>query len=308
MNNIAIVTINYNSSDYTKRCVDSIYENSNDRRDYQIFIIDNNSTEKEYAKLKRNCRNENVTIIRNSKNSGYAAANMLALNYCQATYYFFLNNDTQILNDNLSILSEFMKTHPEAGIVSGQMYNNKGEPEININYIPDLKLRLLGSGLLRLFYPAQYPKKKKIYKSPVKVPVLNGSSLFVRGDVFEKLGGFDTNFFLYCEEEDIAIRFKKAGYSFYLIPSARYLHYSGKSSLQDERINLIMLKEYYISHYYLLKKHYGKPSAWIWRILQFIRTIRKFYIDSHYFALAFYILAGPDLSDSLRHKQVVRNS
>lgn len=246
---------------------------------------------------------DNISLLRMPVNEGYSAGNMAGAKMADAPYYYFLNNDTVLLNDALSILFDFMEKNPYTGICSGQMFHGDGSLGVNFNYFPDMKLKFMGSGLLRFISPAEYPKKGKIYQKPLKVPLLNGSSLFVRKEAFDKTGGFDTHFFLYCEEEDLALRMNKAGYSVYLVPEAKYVHFEGKSSSRDPGINLRMLREFYISQHYLYRKHYGKPASYLWRFSQFLRSFRKFYIHPDYVRLAFFILLHPSMKYSLRHQQ-----
>ncbi len=306
MEDIGIIILNYNSSDHTVRCVNSIFLHSNSPLIYKIVIVDNNSRPEEFKKLDQLKGLDRVFIFRSPINTGFGAGNMLGVNFCSAMYYFFLNNDTLLLNDNLEILHDFMEKHPEAGISSGQMYNAEGNPGINFNYIPDLKLKLLGAGILRYFYRSGYPRKGRLFNEPVRVPVVNGSSLFVRASVFDKIGGFDPVFFLYCEEEDLAIRIKKEGSFCYLVPEARYTHLQGQSSISSSAINYPYLKEFYISQHYLYRKHFGVLAAWIWRLTQFIRSLRKFYRNKEYIKLAFLFLSGPSLKKSLRFKEIIR--
>ena len=303
MKDIAIIILNYNSSDFTLSCVRSILENSNSGLTYGVVVVDNHSCQEEFEKLKPLEGREDIQIIRNPYNSGFGGGNMDGIRGCQSNYYFFLNNDTRLLNDNLAILHGFMEKNPSAGVCSGQMYLEGGSRGINISFIPDLKVKLLGPWLLRLFAPEEFPGNKTRYDSPVRVPVLNGSSLFVRASAFDQAGGFDTTFFLYCEEEDLAIRMKNSGYSCHLVPEARFLHYGGKSSGESLETKFLHLKEFYISQHYLYRKHFGAFPAWVWRLTQFFRSLRKFYKDGKYFNLAFFILFRTTFRNSLRFRE-----
>ncbi len=298
---IAVITINYNSSSYTLQCVQSVIEQTKGDVDYSIVVVDNHSIESEFRKLKPLEAIKQVHLVQMGENAGYAVANMTGVGKVAARYYYFLNNDTILVNDVLTILHGFMEDNQRAGICSGQMYLRSGIPGINFNYFPDLKLKMLGSGLLRIFNPDSYPSKKVLYNHPIKVPLLNGSSLFVRSRPFHKAGGFDTNFFLYCEEEDLALRMKELKQYCYLVPEAKYVHYEGKSSIRVKGINFNMIREFYISQHYLYLKHYGRTAAIIWRITQFFRSFRKFYIHKGYVALALFILRGPEFEQSLRN-------
>ena len=304
MEDIGFIIINFNTSKYTINCVESIQTNISPELKYKIIIIDNNSSPADYLTLKNLEVHDNIIIIRNKKNIGFGGANMVGIKYCNPKYYFFINNDTKLLNDCASILFNFMEMNPQVGISSGQMYDENGGLGINFNYFPDLKIKLIGSNILRIFNPGKYPKKGINYSHPMKVQVLNGSSLFTRAEVFDKLGGFDTSLFLYCEEEDICLRFKEAGYTCYLVPEAKYVHYLGKSSAKDTNTEFELLKEFYISQHILYRKHFGRIASYIWRITQSIRSFRKFYKDSTYVSMGFFILKGADPNESLRYKQI----
>ncbi|MBR9999655.1 MAG: glycosyltransferase family 2 protein [Cyclobacteriaceae bacterium] len=306
LKDIAVVLVNYNTSEYTLQCINSIVSQVSPKLNYSIIVVDNNSRQEELKKLEALEGMDTVAIIKLPMNSGFSSANKAGMEITSARYYYFLNNDTELENDALDILYEFMEKHPEAGISSGQMYHADGSIGININYFPDLWLKFLGSGFLRVFSPGKYPKKGIPYVAPVKVPLLNGSSLFIRKKALDEAGGFDTEFFLYCEEEDLALRMKKKGYACYLVPEARYTHYEGKSSIRDEGINYLMLREFYISQHYLYQKHYGRFAAFVWRVSQFFRTFRKCYIHQDYVKLAFFILWHPNKKYSLRHQQTIR--
>ncbi len=303
MEDIGVIILNYNSSELTINCVNSIIEHSKSSLKYSIVIVDNNSRNEEFVKLDELKSTGGLSIIRNERNQGFGGGIMTGVEACNSKYYFFLNNDTLLLNDNIKLLFDFMERTPNAGVCAGQMFDPDLKPGINFNYIPDLKLKLLGSGLLRIFSKKKYPKKGARFKDPVEVPVLNGSSLFVRASIFLEVGGFDPEFFLYCEEEDLAIRMKKAGFYSYLVPEAQHIHFQGQSSMSGNKINYPYLKEFYISQHYLYLKHFGKSAAMIWRITQFFRSLRKFYIHSDYIRLAFIILLDPSLKNSLRHQE-----
>ena len=304
MEDIGFIIVNFNTSAYTINCVESIQKNTSPKLKYKIIIIDNNSALADYLNLKNLEVHDNIIIIRNEKNIGFGGGNMTGVKYCNPKYYYFINNDTMLLNDCASILYNFMEKNPEAGISSGQMYDENGDLGINFNYFPDLKIKLIGSNILRIFNPKKYPKKGINYRQPIKVQVLNGSSLFTRAEVFDNIGGFDTSLFLYCEEEDICLRFKDSGYACYLVPEARYIHYLGKSSTQDTNTDFELLKEFYISQHILYRKHFGRIASYIWRFTQSIRSFRKFYKSSFYVSLGFFILKGANINESLRYRQV----
>jgi GT2 family glycosyltransferase len=301
---VAVILINYNSSQYTLDCIRSI-QNCTTAINYQVIVIDNNSRSAEFEKLSVLHEYKEVTLLRSKLNVGFSGANMMGVQVADADYYYFLNNDCILLNDAIRILHEFMERNPYVANGSGEMINAKNQYEYNFRYFPTLSLKLLGSGLLRLFNPERFPDKRTRLKKPTRVDLVNGSSMFMRATSFEEIGGFDTNYFLYCEEEDIALRLSRQGYQTYLIPEARYQHFENKSSASDSSIRLPYLKEFYISFLYYYSKNYSLLYRLTIQVLYFFKLLRKFYKNWGYVELAFFVAGGAHLKHSFRFKQKI---
>jgi GT2 family glycosyltransferase len=301
---VAVILINYNSSQYTLDCIRSI-QNCTTAINYQIIVIDNNSRSAEFEKLSVLHEYKEVTLLRSKLNVGFSGANMMGVQVADADYYYFLNNDCILLNDAIRILHEFMERNPHVANGSGEMINANNRYEYNFRYFPTLSLKLLGSGLLRLFNPERFPDKRTRLEKPTRVDLVNGSSMFMRATSFEEIGGFDTNYFLYCEEEDIALRLSRQGYQTYLVPQARYQHFENKSSASDSSIRLPYLKEFYISFLYYYSKNYNVPYRMAIQVLYFFKLLRKFYKNWAYVELAFFVAGGAHLKHSLRFKQKI---
>lgn len=303
MKKVAIVIINYNSAGFTTACVQSIREQTAPGLNYEIIIVDNNSEPADYEEMVRHCAPlESVKIVRSRLNTGFSGGNMMGAQYADAEYIFFLNNDTVLLNDCLTILYRFMEAHPEAGLCTGQMYNTDGSFHHSFGYFPTLLLKIVGPTLLRFFQPQEFPNKKKVYTEPLPVSLVTGAAMFVRTAAFNRIGGFDTCHFLYCEEEDVALRLKKAGYSTWLVPEGRFIHHAGKSTTQSYDIK----KEYYISLLYYHRKH----ASWLEYIflkgVYFFKNFKKSWKHLDNLKLAFFVLGGAGLEHSLRHRQQMR--
>lgn len=302
---VAVILINYNSSQFTLDCVNSIRAKTAAGLRFQIIVIDNNSRPEEYQKLAKLDAQEDVRIFRSRINTGFSGANMLGVQWADADYYYFLNNDCILLNDCLGILHAFLEQHREVANGSGEMFVASGEYEVNFGYFPTLSMKLLGSGLMKLLYPGKFPDKHVRMTKPTRVDLVNGSSMFMRAAAFDGIGGFDTNYFLYCEEEDIALRLSRKGFATYLVPEAKYQHFVSRSTDKDGSINLVYLKEFYISFFYYYRKNYHAVYAGAIRFLYFFKMISKFYKQADYVKLAFFIAGGAPVKHSLRFKQMV---
>jgi GT2 family glycosyltransferase len=272
--------------------------------DYNIIIIDNNSSYDDYLHLFNSLINlNNVRIIRSKINLGFSGGNMLGVQSTNADYLFFLNNDTVFLNDCLTILSDFMSKSYDAGLCTAQMYNEDGSFHHSFNYFPTLSLKLLGSSFLRKLNQKNYPDKKIEYNSPLQVDLVTGAAMFVDYQKFVGIGGFDTNYFLYCEEEDLAMKMKLSGHNVYLVPQAKFIHHKGKSTKRNYSIE----KENFISLLYYHRKYSSRFKYLLLKIFYFIKTIKKGFSNFDYVRLAFFILNNADPKHSLRYKQKISN-
>jgi GT2 family glycosyltransferase len=300
---VAVIIINFNSSAFTLGCVESIVRVTPATCRYQVIVVDNNSREEDWARLATGLeQQEQVTLLRSVLNVGFAGGNMLGVQQANAEFLFFLNNDCELLNDCLGILTRFAHNHPHVALCSGQMYEGAGRFHPSFGYFPSLKTNLLGVGLLRLIQSDRYPPRKKVYDRPVQVDLVTGSALFARAAPFAEVGGFDTNYFLYCEEEDLSMRFHRLGYEVYVVPEARFIHYGGSSTTR----NLAIEQEFYISLFYYFRKYYSGVEVLLLQFFYFFKNFRKLFRHRNFLRLALFILRGAPMGESLRFKQKIR--
>lgn len=295
--------INYNSSRYTLACINSIEKHTSPEISYHIVVVDNNSETDDFKNLLDIQDNPRVTLVRSKINLGFSAGNMYGVQFTTADYYFFLNNDCELQNDCLSILYTFCEQDPHVGMCAPQMYDGTGVPQRSFDYFPTLTSKILGTGFLRFLNPEKYPDKRKKYTGPLRVDMVSGSALFIRATAFNQIGGFDPTFFLYCEEEDLALRIRNAGHEVYLVPAAHNTHFSGSSTPKSYAIR----QEFYISFLYFYNKHYGFAKTQIMKLLLFIRLFRKSLGSRQDLALAYFVLCNAPIKRSLRYIQHLRD-
>lgn len=296
---VAVILINYNSSAFTLPAVQSIRQRTAPPLDYLIVVVDNNSRPDDYAQLAGLAAYDNVKLVHSRVNLGFAGGNMLGVQFAKARYYYFLNNDCLLLNDCLGTLYAFCENNPRVGLCSGQMYDEHEQLQPTFGYFPTLGSKLLGHGLVRWLNPAQYPPRWQAYAAPLRVPVISGSSMFMPAPALGQIGGFDTTYFLYLEEEDLAYRVRAAGYEAWLVPGARYQHLGGKSTTR----NLAIEKEFYISFLYFYRKYYGRWKTGLMQAFLFFKLARKVFRHRNNGKLALFVLNGAPARESLRHRQ-----
>jgi GT2 family glycosyltransferase len=296
---ISVITVNYNSSEFTIKLSQSLQKYTHKSLKYELIVVDNASNSQEREKLAYFNDIANVKVIYNRKNTGFSAGNMLGVQYSDADYYFFLNNDTELQNDILSIFYEYAHSHKDYALLTAQLHLNDGSITTSFKKFPTLANKLFGNALVRMFKKDDFPSNKAHLTEPTDVGVVSGSCMFFDAKVFDKIGGLETIFFLYCEEEDISKRVWESGYKVRFLPQAKLIHYEGGSTQR----NLDIEKEYYISYYLLLDKHFGFFSSRILKCLTVFKLFRRSFRSSYYFKLFTFVLRGAPIKDSLRYKQ-----
>ena len=296
---ISVITVNYNSSDFTIKLFKSLQKYTNSSIEYELIIVDNASNEDERKKLLALNKEKNIQIIYNRKNTGFSSGNMLGVQYSSAEYYFFLNNDTELQNDILSIFYKYANENKEYALLTAQLHLNDGQRTTSFKKFPTLANKLFGNALVRAFSKNDFPSNKTHLTKPTNVGVVSGSCMFFNAKVFDEIGGLETMFFLYCEEEDISKRVWDSGYKVRFLPDAKLIHYEGGSTKKNIEIE----KEYYISYYLMLDKHFNYCSSRILKFLTVFKLFRRSFRSSYYFKLFTFVLRGAPVKESLRYKQ-----
>lgn len=296
---IAVILINYNTASYTLESVRAVMEKTSKETSYQIIVVDNNSEPADFGELKNGLpEGENIHLHRSNINTGFGGGNMLGIPYANARYLLFLNNDAMLLNDCLTILCNYMEQHPDVGVCTAQNYDEHGNFVPSFDHNKGLRRLLFGRGFLEGANHYNYPKRKQEYTEPLEVNWVNGAFLFFRTADFEKIGGFDSNIFLYFEEMDLCNRLRKTGKKSVLVPEAKIMHYQGVSIGKSEAIN----KEGYISYLYVIRKNYG----WFKYILINLYLILVILLKPKKWYLLPTLFSGGSLKRSLKHQQQER--
>ena len=306
MKDFSIILINYNSSSYTIDCINSILEKTSPEISYDIIVIDNASKMEDFSILKNNINGlnlSNLTLSRSKINTGFGGGNMLGIQHANSKYYAFINNDTILQNDCLSIIYQFLETNSQVSICSPQQYNEHNEVQKSFDHFLSLKRELFGRKILEKSNPKTYPKRRKIYEHPIKVQSVPGSFLVARSETFDQIGGFDTNIFLYYEETDLCYRMAKLKDQgeCYLVPEGRYTHFKGQSTAKSIAIK----KELKISLLYVLKKNSGYMAYLTLRWWLTLKFFFKGIFKPKNFQLFLLFLKGAPLTESLKLKQQI---
>lgn len=255
MIHFSIVLVNYNGSDFLCDCLNSIIRTL-DSYTYEIIIVDNFSTDNSVEIIKDNF--PLIKLICNQANLGFSKANNLAVKYLGGDHILFLNTDTILIENTPMILSDYLKRHKDIAAVSPHITFEDRTYQLSCGSLPNLAVEFLDkiryslhnnwNHIFLSFYNRQYLTIKE-------VGWVTGACLMMRRDVFDQIGGFDENFFMYFEDKDICKRVKELGYKVVYYPKTTIIHLLGGSS---HGIKKNVNKYYRDSQLYYYQKHLGK--------------------------------------------------
>lgn len=142
-------------------------------------------------------------------NLGFGAANNRALAKVKTPFSLLLNPDCELSSAKLVQLLDAADQFPEAAMLAPQLLDTKGQPEVNYRW-PSTCWGSKGPGAT----------------GPTSVGFVCGAAMLLRMSVCQPTGFFDETFFLYYEDDDLCLRFFKAGLSMVVVPSVQAVHRS----------------------------------------------------------------------------------
>lgn len=262
---LSIIIVSYNTSKLLGECIGSVFKNTKRIR-FEIIVVDNNSVDDSVGMLKK--KYPNIRLIENKSNVGFGGANNQGLGAAKGKYILFLNSDTLVKGEALNEMINFMDDDKKIGVLGPKLLLKDGSIQPwAISYNPNI-LRSLAEKPLGFL--GKYFSNNKFFKiiaylftlrfwehdETKEVDWVTGAALLMRKSILDRIGGFDTNFFLYFEDVDLCYRTKEAGYKVFFFPGSEIVHYGGSSVTSSSR-----QKEYYYqSQKYFYKKHYSLLS------------------------------------------------
>ena len=208
----SIIIVAYNAQAYLEKCLLSVLETSGTNR--EVILVDNASADRsaEIAAQKF----PQVRIIRNEHNLGFGQGNNLGAQWATGDYLVFLNPDTIVEPGWLEALITALEDNPRAGLATSKILL-LNDPE-RINTCGNT-IHLTGLTLCRgLRY------SKAAFSQRESVAAVSGAAFAIRRELFEQLGGFDEDFFLYMEDTDLSWRARLAGWDCLYVPESIVLH------------------------------------------------------------------------------------
>ena len=263
---LSIITVDYKSSDFTGNLIADL-EKHLTGVSYEIIVVDNDPDGGGAKKIKKTQRK--IKIIKAKENRGFGAGNNLGAKSAKGKYLLFLNPDIKVVDDSIEKMLDFISKHAEIGALICLLYQRDAKT-FQRHFFG--RFQNLLTVLLRR-QAGRLPAISDLSSSSLTrgstnsnffySDMVSGAAMMVKREIFERTGGFDENFFMYFEDEDLCRRLSDSGYKNAVLSTARLIHYEGQSST-----SLKKKKFYYKSQNYYWQKHYGRFLTILMKILR----------------------------------------
>ena len=234
---VSIITVNYNGYDDTCALIESIPLND---KSLEVIVVDNASRINEAEKI--SAKYPLVKTIRSEQNLGFAGGNNLGIKEASGDYLFFINNDTYLKDFNISALIDKLNSSDEIGMVCPKIrFAWENNPIQFAGYTPLSRITLRNKAI------GYNEQDKGQYNKAHPTPYAHGAAMMAKREAIEKVGVMPECYFLYYEELDWSMMFRRAGFQIWYEPACTVFHKESRSTGVNSP-----LKAYYITRNRLL--------------------------------------------------------
>lgn len=267
---VSIIIVNYHSAGMVIDCVNSIREKTL-KTTYEIIVVDNASGDGSVELLRQ--KFPEITVIASDVNLGFGKANNLGAKQASGNYLLLLNPDTILVNDAIGILHDYLETHPDVGVAGGNLYAPDMSPAPSFcRRFDDLTLEkkraswwtLIGSKVRDKLHSGSAEKNMAEFnytENPEKVAYIFGADMLMPRELFEHVNGFDPDFFMYAEEEELTWRISSLGYDVVCVPQAKIIHLEGATVKKQNEFSPRQFKMRMNGTLTYYKKRFGSEGA-----------------------------------------------
>jgi len=215
---VSIIIVNFNGKELLKSCLKSLL--TTNYPNFEIIVVDNASTDGSVDSIEKLFASyPYIKIVENRKNLGHAEGCNVGARVAEGRFLVFLDSDTESgAEDWLLELVKVLKNDESVGVAQAKLVlaNNKRR----LDYVCTA-IDALGT------WDANYGLKEDELKENLEILAASSGCCMVGREVFNEVGGFDPDYFIYDDDTDLSLRARLLGYKILLVPSAVIVHRGG---------------------------------------------------------------------------------
>ena len=217
---ITLSIVSHNDSSEIERLLSSLFLYEPEDK-FQVILTDNLGNELPSYPWK------NCTTLRNDQPKGFARNHNEAFRYATGSYFCILNPDVIFVQSIFESLIDRVESE-QADIITPVVVDSQNSFQDTFRDIPT-PFELIRRRLLRRSHSIPLPENVRF----INPEWISGTFMFMKSEVYQKLGGFDERYHLYMEDVDICSRARLQGFSILVDAGMKLQHYGRRSSKQS---------------------------------------------------------------------------
>ena len=253
---ITLIIVCFNSEKLIEKNLEKL-------KKFKVIIIDNSNSQKTYELINQFT---NIKYIAMKENVGFGRANNIGVKNADTPFILILNPDILINADAIQILYDKYHIYENVGILAPSLYNEN-------------KIRRTNGSKSRLKSDYKNNPGDKLPEFDTCYDYIIGCSIFINTTFFKTIGGFDEDFFMYFEDNEICDRVHKYNKSVIEIPDAKMVHLQGLSSNADIFTSIKLSVIHKISEYIYYNKNFSKFKLYSIILKHFLDYLQRSIIN-----------------------------
>jgi GT2 family glycosyltransferase len=212
---VSCIIVTYNSSEYITSCLESLCKNRYPT--FEIIVVDNNSQDDTLLKIDTIAKKypkQQLIVKATDQNLGYASGNNLGVSLAKGEYIFIVNPDTIVDSHFLQPLVDRLANDEQLAVVQPAVYLLQDPKTLNLT---GKETHYLGMDWVKNYKSQELPPSGRLYS-------FSGSGFLIKKNIFDKLGGFDSQYFMYYEDTDLSWRIQLAGFKIFFENKSKLFH------------------------------------------------------------------------------------
>lgn len=238
---VSVIIVNWNGRHHLSDCLESLAGQS--YRDFEVILVDNGSVDGSIDFVQE--KYPWVKTLALAENTGFARGNNIGFEKSSGEYIVTLNNDTRVVADWLEHLIATADCNPEVGMVGSRICAFDSPDTID-----SLGVRICRDGMSRGAYRGQSFSSLH-FTGSMEILLPSACAALYRRRMLEEVGFFDDEFFAYCEDTDLGLRGRLAGWKALLALEAVVLHKYSETSGSFSPFKIYLVER---NHYWLAMK------------------------------------------------------
>lgn len=263
MPSVAILILNWNTKHYLRRFLPSILNTTYQPK--EIYVIDNHSSDGSIDMLAKEF--PSVNVISMDTNYGYAAGYNICFKQVNASYYILVNSDLEVMPSFIEPVIDLMERDSGIGICQPKLLSLDNKNEFEYAGACGGWIDVLGYPFTRGRVLLTIEQDNNQYENETSLFWATGACMFIKKEVYKKIGGFYDYYYMHQEDIDLCWRAQNAGFKIYVCPQSVVYHVGGGSLSWQNHLKTFLT---YRNNYILLTRNLSRTSVFpilLFRIL-----------------------------------------